>query len=143
MKLQHYPWLNIKNFFLKLGVKTFQGPVKVRQLVVDGLVNGHRLENAFTLDTNQTVNGTVHLQGGFEVVNGDLHMGSLNNVDWLAIMEQGVHPALLSLPEMRKNVTLNQPVFIGGQLVSNELKVPGETEFLEDILQDLVYAVSA
>ena len=109
---------------------------------MDGLISGHRLENAFTLDTNQNVNGTVHLQGGFDIPNGDLHLGSLNGADWIAVMEMGVHPALLALPRVEKNVTINNFVAIKGKLLPNHVKVPGEADLLEEILGDLVYSVS-
>ncbi len=119
----------------------FEGLVTVRDITVDGLINGHRLEEAFTLDTNQTVSGAVHLLSGFNASQNDLHVGTLNGADWEVVMEKGVHPALLAVPGESKNVTVRGQVTLGGILFSHHLKVPGESEDLSSILDDLVYHV--
>lgn len=129
--------------FCNAGVKSFEGVVHARNLTVDGLINGHLLQDAFTLDTNQSVNGTIELQSGFDVSESDLHIGSLNGANWLAVMEHGVHPALLAVPGLAKNVTITAPCTIDGTLHSGHLTATGEVEHLNDIFNDLVFNVSS
>lgn len=125
--------------YILIGQKRFIAPVEVRSLSVYGLVNGHRLQDALTLDTNQTVTGTVHMLVGFAVPDGDLDMKTLNGANWTTMMEHGVHPAILAMPGLRKNVTIRNSCSIGGSLVADGLKVNGEN--LTHILDDLVYSV--
>lgn len=113
----------------------------MRDITVDGLINGHRLEDAFTLDTNQSVSGAVNLLSGFNATENDLHIGTLNGADWQIVMEKGVHPALLAVPGENKNVSVRGQVTLGGILFSQHLKVPEESDDLISILDDLVYHV--
>ena len=130
----------ISNFFLFTGEKVFLGNVTTRLLNVEKKVNNHNLHNAFTLDTNQTVNGSVHLLNGFEVPAGDLTVETVNGVDWEAVREHGVHPAILKLQGLNKNVSIRNLCTIEGSLAAGHFKVNGER--LEDLLEDIVYAVS-
>lgn len=104
------------------------------------VINGHHLPNALTLDTNQSVAGTVHFLNGFKVPTADLSIKTLNEVDWEAAHEIGVHPALLKLNGLKKNVTIRNLCSINGSLIAVRFKVNGER--LDDVLGDIVYAVS-
>ena len=118
----------------------FKGPVKARSVTVDGRVNGHRLENALTLDTDQNITGAMFLPDGFDVA-GDLIVGSVNGANWTMVREMGVHSALLmNKPTLTKNVTMRNPWTINGTLFSTHVRVDGED--LADIVGDLVYSVS-
>lgn len=125
---------------LLAGEKVFLGNVTTRVLHVEKRVNNHHLHNALTLDTNQTVKGTLRLLNGFEVPTGDLTVDTVNGVDWKALREHGVHPAILKLQGINKNVTIRNLCSIGGSLAAGHFKVNGES--LEDLLNDIVYAVS-
>jgi hypothetical protein len=122
------------------GEKVFHGNVTTRVLHVEKTVNNHHLHNALTLDTNQTVEGTLRLLNGFEVPTGDLTVENVNGVNWKAVREHGVHPAILKLQGINKNVTIRNLCSIGGSLAAGHLKVNGES--LEDLLNDIVYSVS-
>lgn len=121
------------------GEKVFLGDVTAQVLRAESKVNGHYLHSALTLDTNQTVNGDVQLNG-IDVTDGDLMVETLNDVEWKAIRENGVHPALLKRPGWNKNVTIRNSCAIDGVLTSAHFKVDGES--LEDLLNDIIYAVS-
>ena len=97
-------------FYLK-DKKVFFGNITTRLLNVEKKVNNHNLHNAFTLDTNQAVNGSVHQLNGFEVPAGTVE--TINGVDWKAIREHGVHPAILKLQKLNKNVTIRNLCTIG------------------------------
>lgn len=119
------------------GEKVFLGDVTAHVLRAESKVNGHYLHSALTLDTNQTVNGDVQLNG-IDVTDGDLMVETLNDVEWKAIRENGVHPALLKRPGWNKNVTIRNSCKIDGVLTSAHFKVDGES--LEDLLNDIIYA---
>lgn len=116
------------------------GKVNSRLLNIEGVVNGHHLHNALTYDTNQSVSGTVRLVDGFESPTADLSIETLNDIDWESVHEKGVHPALLKLHGLKKNVTIRNLCSIGGSLTAVKFKVNGEN--LDDVLDDIVYAVS-
>lgn len=123
-----------------LGRKVFKGPVRARSVTVDGRVNGHRLENALTLDTDQHITGTMFFPDGIDV-SGDLAVFSVNGANWTMVREMGVHPALLiHKPGLVKNVTMRNPWTINGTLFPAHVRVDGED--LADILDNLVYSVS-
>ena len=125
--------------FISLGRKVFKGPVRARSVTVNGRVNGHRLENALTLDTDQNITGAMFLPDGFDV-SGDLTVGSVNGANWTMVREMGVHPALLmQKPGLVKNVTMRNPWTINGTLIPSHVRVDGED--LANILANLVYSV--
>ena len=82
----------------------------------------------------------VKLLNGFEVPTGNLQIEKLNEVDWNFMRVKGVHPALLKQRGLKKNVTIRNLASIGGSLTTDQLMVNGEN--LDEILNDLVYAVS-
>ena len=122
------------------GEKISLGNVTARSLHVETTINGHNLRNALTLDTNQTVKGDLYFLNGFEVPTGDLTIQTLNDVDWKAVREKGVHPAIFERHGLEKNVTIRNLCSIGGSLSTTHFKVNGES--LDDILNDIVYTVS-
>ena len=113
--------------------------MRSRSVVVDGRVNGHKLENALTLDTDQNVTGSMFLPDGFDV-SEDLVVGNVNGANWTMVREIGLHPALLThQPGLVKNITMRNPWSIGGTLSPSRITVDGED--LANILADLVYSV--
>lgn len=122
------------------GEKVFLGNVTARVFRAETKVNGHHLHNALTLDTDQTVNGDVQSLNGIDIPTGDLTVGTVNGVEWKAVRENGLHPALLKRPGWNKNVTLRNSCRIDGALTAAHFKVNGKS--LEDLLNDVVYAVS-
>ena len=123
---------------LLLGGKVFRGPVSARSISVEGLVNGHRLDNVFTLDSDQEITGPVELLGGFQSA-GNLDLHTLNGVDYTLMMDKGVHPTLLGHGPQLKNVSITNSFQVDGTL-SVESMVINRRNFVH-LLNDVIYSV--
>lgn len=80
------------------------------------------------------------MMNGFTIPNGDLTILTLNDVDWKAVREKGVHPAIFERQGVKLNVTIRNLCSVGSSLSTTRFKVNGEA--LDEILNDIVYIVS-
>ena len=113
--------------------KTFQGPVDVASVIVNGQVNDHRIQDAVKLGSDQEITEAVVFEQGFDVTN-DLELKSLNGNNYDSLMNVGVHPTLAR--STNRTVRFKRPVRINGTLdiASTVNDVP-----LKALTEDILY----
>lgn len=101
-------------------------------------VNGHTINDIVALDTDQTITAPINFRKGFEIPSGDLKVEKINNITWKSVREKGLHPAILELQNLEKDVKFLGNATIAGILIS-EIRVGNES--LDALLDDLICQV--